>query len=425
MTSTWTPGPMGTEGDDIFIADDSGVSADGLGGDDILTGGAGNDVLNGGAGQDILHGGAGNDILTGGPGTDLMYGGDGDDFLIGGGASGGDVFDGGMGQDTLTGSGERNYFVLSQYDDGRDVVTNFGGYWAGSLHDWVYVPGVLASQVNYHVEGRDMVISVDADSYAEMVLQGLGSDRSVYILLDAPAGFIHYAVASEAYLGRGFGDALVDTEGRLYANGTNYSDGSRAETKFDPLDAYDWTTQYFSFNAAKTLTSADVYYDDGGRMKMTSDADNQSSLASEWISYESAGQGYWRELTIDRWYDDGSRVFIKIDQDGGPLQAEWTGYDAQGRLDYVDLIYDDGSRTFIDYDEADSSSVAAAWFNYDAQGRLDSQDVHYDDGARIFYNYDQINNQAYAIDAYVFDAGGALVQHVVAWDDGSKSYLPV
>ncbi|MCA3675939.1 MAG: hypothetical protein INF05_13150 [Methylobacterium sp.] len=39
----------------------------------------GDDILNGGAGDDTLYGGAGNDILSGGAGADMMYGGAGND----------------------------------------------------------------------------------------------------------------------------------------------------------------------------------------------------------------------------------------------------------------------------------------------------------------------------------------------------------
>ena len=159
MTNIWTPDAAGpTEGDDVLVADDNGVTANGLGGNDMLTGGAGNDSLAGGAG------------------TDLLYGGGGDDFLIGGGPSEGDMLDGGTGQDTLTGSGSRTFFVLSQYDDGRDVVTNYHGQ-VGDYTDWIYAPGVTAAALGYRIDGQDMVITVNADSCAEMVLKDHGSAR--------------------------------------------------------------------------------------------------------------------------------------------------------------------------------------------------------------------------------------------------------
>lgn len=61
------------DGNDIFL---------GLGGDDLLDGGAGNDLFNAGDGADTLVGGAGNDDLNGEAGDDLMIGGAGDDVYV-------------------------------------------------------------------------------------------------------------------------------------------------------------------------------------------------------------------------------------------------------------------------------------------------------------------------------------------------------
>ena len=74
----------------------------GLGGNDILRGGAGNDTLRGGRGADRLYGHAGNDTLRGGRGADRLYGHAGSDTLIGG--RGNDRLYGGRGADTLHGN---------------------------------------------------------------------------------------------------------------------------------------------------------------------------------------------------------------------------------------------------------------------------------------------------------------------------------
>lgn len=62
----------------------SDLTYNGLGGNDIITGGSGNDTLNGGAGNDILIGGAGDDTLDGGIGNDKLDGSLGADAMLGG-----------------------------------------------------------------------------------------------------------------------------------------------------------------------------------------------------------------------------------------------------------------------------------------------------------------------------------------------------
>jgi len=61
---------VGTNGDDIIYANDSGESIFAGGGNNILIGGAGDDRLVGGSGHDVLFGGAGNNQLWGGAGND-------------------------------------------------------------------------------------------------------------------------------------------------------------------------------------------------------------------------------------------------------------------------------------------------------------------------------------------------------------------
>lgn len=75
----------------------TGLSADGLGGNDTLTGGLGSDTLQGGADNDSLSGADGTDKLDGGTGNDTLNGGAGNDTLIGG--AGADVLNGGADYD--------------------------------------------------------------------------------------------------------------------------------------------------------------------------------------------------------------------------------------------------------------------------------------------------------------------------------------
>jgi Ca2+-binding RTX toxin-like protein len=108
-TASWTGGNTTTfsgienlaltaQNDTLTNTSATGILADGLAGNDSLTGGIGADTLLGGAGLDSLIGGGGNDSLSGGADNDTLVGGDGDDTLIGG--AGADSLVGGEGKDT-------------------------------------------------------------------------------------------------------------------------------------------------------------------------------------------------------------------------------------------------------------------------------------------------------------------------------------
>jgi Ca2+-binding RTX toxin-like protein len=91
----------GKAGDDHLYGGADDDELDGGADDDHLYGGAGEDELEGGAGEDYLYGGADNDELEGGAGDDHLYGGAGVDELEGG--AGDDHLDGGAGKDELEG----------------------------------------------------------------------------------------------------------------------------------------------------------------------------------------------------------------------------------------------------------------------------------------------------------------------------------
>jgi Ca2+-binding RTX toxin-like protein len=86
-------------------------------GDDLLDGGCGNDLLIGGDDNDDLRGGDGSDSLYGDAGWDRLYGAAGQDALHGGADD--DVLDGGAGADTLDG-GEGN--DMASYEDADGAV---------------------------------------------------------------------------------------------------------------------------------------------------------------------------------------------------------------------------------------------------------------------------------------------------------------
>ncbi|MGV0759544.1 calcium-binding protein [Tistrella mobilis] len=74
---------IGSAFDDVLTLGNTrdGNFAEGLGGDDALTGSSTDDLLDGGAGEDTLAGGDGDDLLIGGAGGDVIDGGDGFDTV--------------------------------------------------------------------------------------------------------------------------------------------------------------------------------------------------------------------------------------------------------------------------------------------------------------------------------------------------------
>lgn len=165
-------------------ADTVGVWADGLNGNDTLTGGSGNDTLAGGAGNDSLLGGDGNDTLLGGDGNDSVHGGAGADSLLGGagddtlyyGTGGatqaqGDYVDGGTGNDIIDDETGTQY----SYDDtihggaGNDTI------WTGGGNDLIY--GEADNDVIYGEDGND---TISGGTGNDLLFGQNGIDRFVY-----------------------------------------------------------------------------------------------------------------------------------------------------------------------------------------------------------------------------------------------------
>ena len=119
---------LGGTGNDFILGGDNadrlfgGPGADtvlGQGGADLLNGFTGNDDLRGGEGGDFIVGGEGNDVLQGGGGEDYLAGDEGDDRLDGG--IGNDVMRGGVGADQFkfTGTASPDRLVLRRVDANR------------------------------------------------------------------------------------------------------------------------------------------------------------------------------------------------------------------------------------------------------------------------------------------------------------------
>jgi Ca2+-binding RTX toxin-like protein len=138
----------------------SGLTLDGQGGNDSLTGGQGNDSLGGGFGNDTLSGGEGNDSVDGGIGDDSITGGGGADLLQGG--DGNDVLDGGVGNDSLFGGA------------GTDALSG------GAGHD--LLNGGTGTDSLYGGEGNDLLVSDGTDANdTQNLLSGGGGDDIIRI----------------------------------------------------------------------------------------------------------------------------------------------------------------------------------------------------------------------------------------------------
>lgn len=161
VTANGGPWVYGTNGNDNLYGQANAVNRiDGLGGDDLITGGNLNDELVGGLGNDRIYAGAGNDSVNGGDGNDEMTGDAGDDLLVGGigldklyGGQGNDVIDAGDGNDTATG------------DDGNDVISG------GAGDDLLY-----AGAGNDSVDGGAGNDTITGDAGIDNLVGGAGND---------------------------------------------------------------------------------------------------------------------------------------------------------------------------------------------------------------------------------------------------------
>lgn len=108
----------GGYGDDFIDGGDGNDSLNGRWGKDTLVGGAGQDVIFGGEHADTIEGGSGADDITAGSGHDFVTGGMGNDILRGG--PGDDILQGGQGSDDVRGGSDDDLLFGHVIDDGND-----------------------------------------------------------------------------------------------------------------------------------------------------------------------------------------------------------------------------------------------------------------------------------------------------------------
>jgi len=154
------------QGQLIQASDTSGV-----GGHNVITGGAGDKILFGGGGDNTIAGGGGNDIILAGGGTvDGAAGGTGGRFTISGLAFGNhSVIDGGLGNDLILGSGGSN---VINGGGGDDII---GGHAAIVVRDAATgrFAHLISVQTSLEGLGGNNVISGGAGN--DIILGGAGS----------------------------------------------------------------------------------------------------------------------------------------------------------------------------------------------------------------------------------------------------------
>jgi len=135
--------------------------------------------------------------------------------------------------------------------------------------------------------------------------------------------------------------------------------------------------------------------------------------------------GSYGDETTTHYYADG-RIYRITDSDGAHNNADYstrtTTYDAQGRVDSVDVRSDDGARDWTDYDQNNAQGWSRVESHFDAQGREDYATVTADDGSRTIHDYDQTSVRADSTWQTHIDAQGRTDWTYVTQDDGSHDW---
>jgi len=241
----------GTNQQDVLMGGDGEDTINGLGdndqifggaGDDILNGGAGNDemyggpgddVLNGDEGEDYLEGGIGNDVLNGGEGNDILYGGDGNDTIEGG--AGDDVITGDAGDDTIytsegadqihAGTGDDTIYILGSNGVSESAPTFING--GSGANYFQFMSGawgelVLTSEgtdtLDFSQYDRGITLDMSRTDRQEVATwdEGGGTFRSLWITL---SGFFTNLIGTE------FDDTLRGNDNANNIEGRGGNDG--------------------------------------------------------------------------------------------------------------------------------------------------------------------------------------------------------
>lgn len=318
----------------LFNDGSVGVTFDGRGGDDDLTGSLGDDGLIGGAGDDILRGDKGSDALDGGAGHDKLFGGDGDDLLEG--RVGFNVVDGGEGTDTVVvSSGPSSTWYLS--DNSKNFLvangetTEIANIETVRFGDGLTLSASAAASSLKTFDGASYIAS-----YADL-RASLGSD--------AQAGLDHF-LNFGAYEGR---TVIFDAWSYLAANAdlirafgadaskaaAHYLQFGIAEGRSVAFDGY----SYLAANAdLRTAFGADTYA--AAKHYVTFSATELRSTTFDGLSYIASYGDLIGAFGMDA--SQGTKHFVDV----GASEGRVTLFDALNYgASYVDLARAFGSDT--------------------------------------------------------------------------------
>ncbi|MEL6584961.1 MAG: calcium-binding protein [Pseudomonadota bacterium] len=201
------------------------LMANGMGGDDKITGRNANDVIFGGKGNDTLKGGRGDDQISGDEGKDKISGGSGGDNLSGGagadnikGGGGADFIDGLSGNDRINGGGGNDDL---DGGTGNDRIKGGGG------DDVIYVETgkntMQGGGGDDRIEGGDKADKLFGDAGEDRLSGGDGNDQ-----LDGGAGDdrLDGDAGNDTLAGGGGNDVLFGGDGRDTFDFTGTDNGS-------------------------------------------------------------------------------------------------------------------------------------------------------------------------------------------------------
>ncbi|NJL70544.1 MAG: cadherin-like domain-containing protein [Candidatus Competibacteraceae bacterium] len=375
LTGTDYAGAFGAEGDDVLTsAGDRAVLLLGLGGDDVLSGGAGDDTLIGGEGADSLSGGAGDDILyidasdvaaniSGGEGNDTLvvdgdgavtidlaeaeveiafggagndqfnaasstgdvqlFGGDGDDILVSG--AGDDVVSGDAGADALSG-GDGDDLLLIDADDSVD---------GGAGIDTLYVTTAAGVSVDLTVASIEIAIGNDGDDVlsaanatSSVVLVGGGGDDAlsggtVDDTLEGGAGDDTLSGGGGIDAARFSGkasDYSITANGSVYiVTDNNIADGDDGTDELQDIERLVFTDQtvHLDDTNAVPVAAGELWrlHDNGGALLLSGEylTENDSDADADTLSVVAISRASGGDVSIT-W--DGNILFDPASDEG-------------------------------------------------------------------------------------------------------------